>query len=78
MIRKWIILKLNSSKYSPIELGKMTGQHEYVVKQTLAKLKNTPVKDLIKLKTNLYNAECHIKMAEAKDVVSEVEIALIR
>lgn len=77
MLRKWIILKTKSS-LSSSELSKLTGQHEFVVKQSLAKLKNTKASDLVKLKQNLYEVECRIKSAEALDIISEVEIALIR
>lgn len=78
MLRKWIILKTKSSTCSSIELSKLTGQHEFVVKQSLAKLKNTKASDLVNLKQNLYEVECKIKSAEALDIISEVEIALIR
>ena len=78
MLRKWIILKTKSSTASPAELSKLTGQHEFVVKQTLTKLKNTKISDLVKLKQNLFEVECRIKSAEALDIISEVEIALIR
>lgn len=77
MLRKWIIIKTKSS-LSTMELSKLTGQHEFVVKQTLAKLKNTKASDLVKLKQNLYEVECRIKSAEALDIISEVEVALIR
>ena len=78
MIRKWILLKSKSSTCSPAELSKMTGQHEFVVKQTLQKLKNTKLSDLVKLKENLFEVEYKIKSAEALDMVSEVECAIIR
>lgn len=78
MIRKWIILKSKSSSCSPAELSKMTGQHEFVVKQTLQKLKNTKLADLVELKENLFEVEYKIKSAEALDIVSEVECAIIR
>jgi len=78
MLKKWIIIKIKSSSHSSMELSKLTGQHEFVVKQTIAKLKNTKVADLINLKQNLFEVECKIKSAEALDIISEVEIALIR
>ena len=77
MLRKWIILKTKSST-PPAELAKLTGQHEFVVKQTLQKLKNTKVSDLVKLKQNLFDAEYKIKSAEAIDIIQEVECAIIR
>lgn len=78
MLRKWIILKTQSSKSSAAELSKLIGMHEYVIKQTLLKLKSTSVGELVKLKQNLYEAECKIKSGEALDINSEVEIALIK
>ncbi|MBQ4114801.1 DNA polymerase III subunit delta [bacterium] len=78
MLRKWILLKIKSKNLSSIELAKITGMHEFVVKQTLTKLKNTATADLIRLKENLFEAECKIKSANALDIVSEVEIALIK
>lgn len=78
MIRKWIVLKTKSSTSSPAELAKLTGQHEFVVKQTLLKLKNTKLSELVKLKENLFEVEYKIKSAEALDMVSEVECAIIR
>ena len=77
MLRKWILLKINSSM-STYELSKLTGQHEFVVKQTLTKLKNTKASDLIKLKENLFDVEYRIKSAEVLDIISEVECAIIR
>ena len=78
MLRKWIILKSKSTSLSPLELSKLTGQHEFVVKQSLTKLKNTKLGDLVALKQNLFDVECRIKSAEVLDINSEVEIALIR
>ena len=78
MLRKWIILKLKSSSASPAELSKLTGQHEFVVKQSLEKLRHTSLRDLVKLKENLFEVEYKIKSAESVDMVSEVECAIIR
>lgn len=78
MLRKWIIIKTKTATTSPIEISKLTGMHEFVVKQTITKLKNTKLADLVNLKQNLFDVECKIKSAEALDIVSEVEIALIR
>ncbi len=78
MLKKWIILKTKSSTSTPAELSKLTGQHEFVVKQTLQKLKNTNTGDLVRLKQNLFEAEFKIKSAEAIDITREVECAIIR
>ena len=78
MLRKWIILKSKSSKLSSIELSKITGMHEFVVKQTLQKLNKTSLADLVNMKRNLFETECRIKSAEAIDIISEVECAIIK
>lgn len=78
MLRKWIILKTKSSQLSFRELAKETGQHEFVVKQTLVKLKNIKLSDLVELKQNLFEVEYKIKSAESIDMISEVECAIIR
>lgn len=78
MIRKWITLKAKASEYSAFDLSKMTGMHEYVVKLNLQKLKNTSLKDLVKLKQNLTGAEFKIKSGQALDPDKEVENALFR
>ena len=61
-----------------MELSRMTGMHEYVVKLTLQKLKKNNLKDLVKLKENLTEAEFRIKAGLALDVEKEVENALFR
>ena len=78
MIRKWILIKLNSSKMSPAEISKIVGQHEFVVKQTIQKLKNINLKDLVHLKEVLTEAEYKIKSGTSPDIIMEVENAIIR
>jgi DNA polymerase III delta subunit len=78
MLRKWIVLKLKAPSLSNLELARETGMHEFVVKQTLQKLKSISTSELVKLKQNLYEAECKIKSGEAQDINSEVGIAIIR
>lgn len=78
MIRKWITLKAKSSECSSFELSKLTGQHEYVVKLSLQKLKNTSLKDLVKLKQNLTEAEFKIKSGQSLAPEKEVEDVLFR
>ncbi len=73
IIRRWIVLKAKSTKLSSYELAKLTGQHEYVVKLTLQKLKGANLKDLIKLKENLTNAEYRIKAGLSTNPEAEVE-----
>ena len=78
MLRRWIILKANASKHSAAELSRITGQHEYVVKLTLQKLKNTNLKDLVKLKQNLTEAEFNIKSGKSLDAEKEIENVIFR
>lgn len=78
MLRRWIVLKAKAKTASSMELSRMTGMHEYVVKLNLQKLKNTNLKDLVRLKQNLTDAEYRIKAGLALDVEKEVENALLR
>lgn len=78
MLRRWIILKAKSSSCTPMELSRLTGQHEYVVKLTLQKLKKANLKDLVRLKKNLTDAEFKIKSGQAPDAEAEVENAFFR
>ena len=78
MLRSWIILKAKAKTSSTMELSRLIGMHEYVVKLNLQKLKNTDLKSLVKLKQNLTDAEFKIKAGLALDVEKEVENALFR
>lgn len=78
MLRKWILIKLKSNSMTPFEISKMVGQHEFVVKQSIQKLKNIQVKNLVQLKEQLTNAEYKIKSGASLDIISEVENAIIR
>lgn len=77
MIRKWIIIKSKSNEMSLFEISKLTGQHEFVVKTTLEKMKNTPLKDLVNLKQNLLKAEYKIKSGQSIDPLDEMHTALL-
>ena len=72
IVRRWIIYKAKSSKMSATELSRLTGTHEYVIKLTLQKLRNTTLKDLVKLKNNLTEAEFRIK--SGKSLIPEDEL----
>jgi DNA polymerase-3 subunit delta len=76
MLRKWIIIKLKSKELSLFEIAKLTGQQEYVVKTTLAKIKDVKLKDLVRLKQNLLKAEYNIKSGQSVDNSTEIEMAL--
>jgi len=78
MLRRWIIIKAKSSELGSFELAKLTGQHEYVVKLTMQKLKKTSLKDLVKMKKNLTEAEYRIKSGQSFNVEDEVENAFLQ
>ena len=78
MLRRWIVLKAKASELSPFELAKMTGQHEYVVKLTLQKLKKANLKELVKLKENITEAEYRIKAGLSQNPEAEVENAFFK
>lgn len=78
MLRRWIVMKAKSQTLSTFELSKIIGIHEYVVKLNLQKLKNTSLKDLVKLKQNLTQAEYNIKAGLVLDIEKELENALFR
>lgn len=75
MVRRWIVLKARSAEASSLELARMTGQHEYVVKITLQKLKKANLKDLVRLKENITEAEFRIKSGQSQSPEAEVENA---
>lgn len=72
------MIKAKASELTPFELGKLTGQHEYVVKLAIQKLKKTNLKDLVQLKKNLTNAEFKIKSGQSFNVEEEVENAFMQ
>lgn len=76
MLRKWITIKIKSGEMSLFEISKLTGQHEFVVKTTLEKMKETPLKDLVNLKQSLTDAEYKIKSGQ--DKVDSVEYAFFK
>lgn len=78
MLRKWILIKSKSTEMSLFEISKLTGQHEFVVKTTLEKMKGTPLKDLVNLKQNLLEAEYKIKSGQSINHISELECALLK
>ncbi|MBR5555131.1 DNA polymerase III subunit delta [bacterium] len=78
MLHRWILLKARSSEMGAFELARMTGQHEYVVKLTLQKLKKANLKELVALKKRLTDAEFRIKSGQSFDVEEEVENAFLQ
>lgn len=78
MIRKWITIKSKAREKSLFEISKLTGQHEFIVKTTLEKMKDTPLKDLVSLKQNLAQAEYKIKAGQSLNPIDEVENAILK
>lgn len=77
MIRKWITIKSKSRDLPLFEIAKLTGQHEFVVKTTLEKMKELPLKTLVKLKQDLTLAEYKIKSGQSINPIDEVQNALL-
>lgn len=78
MLRKWIIIKSKSRENSLFEISKLVGQHEFVVKTSLEKMKDTPLRDLVSLKQSLTQAEYKIKSGQSINHIDEVECALFK
>ena len=78
MIRQWVIIKANS-KSSISEVMKMSGiRNEYRIQKLREDLKNVSLKELVKLKENLFSVEYRIKSGQVLDMETEAEIALIK
>ena len=79
ILRQDIQIKAYSSKYSSDEIAKMINMHPYRVKLELQKLKNVSLKNLVRLKKNLTDAEYKIKTGKAAmELEREVEYAILR
>ncbi len=74
-----IQIKANSAKYNAEEIAKIINMHPYRVKLELQKLKNISLKNLVKLKENLTEAEYKIKSGQANlDIDREIEYAILQ
>ncbi len=78
MLRQWITIKARTTSHSPEELAKMTGMHEYRVKLAIQKLKKADLKELVRLKENITEAEYRIKAGLVPEPESEIENAFFR
>ena len=79
MLHNSIQIKAYSSKYSSDEIAKMINMHPYRVKLEIQKLKNVSLKNMVKLKKNLTDAEYRIKTGQsAMEPEREVEYAILR
>ena len=73
-----IQIKALSAKQSADEIAKIINMHPYRVKLEIQKLKNVSLKNLVKLKKNLTDAEFKIKSGQSVlDIDREVEYALL-
>lgn len=77
MVKKWIVIKLNEKTMSNRDLGIKIAMNEYVVQLTKNKLKSVSLKDLVKLRENLTEAEARIKLGKSLNPKEEVENAII-
>ena len=79
MIHSKIQIKALASKYSQDEIAKIVNMHPYRVKMEIQNLKQTPLKELVRLKKNLTDAEFKIKSGQSNlSPEREVEYALLR
>jgi DNA polymerase-3 subunit delta len=79
LIRGKIQIKALSIKKSPDEIAKIINMHPYRVKLEMQKLKNITLKNLVKMKENLTNAEYKIKTGQATlEMDREVEYAILQ
>ncbi|MCR5265938.1 MAG: DNA polymerase III subunit delta [Cyanobacteria bacterium RUI128] len=78
MLKQWIYMKLHCKTMSHKEIGDKLGRmHEYRVKVTLDKLRNTKLKTLVDLKTRITEAEYKIKTGQVFSPQEELENAII-
>lgn len=74
-----IQIKAYSAKHSPDEIAKIINMHPFRVKMEIQKLKNVSLKDLVKLKQNLTEAEYRIKSGQSNlDIDKEIEYAILQ
>lgn len=74
-----IQIKAYSAKHSPDEIAKIINMHPFRVKMEIQKLKNISLKDLVKLKKNLTDAEYKIKSGRSNlDIDKEIEYAILQ
>lgn len=74
-----IQIKAYSAKHSPDEIAKIINMHPFRVKMEIQKMKNISLKDLVKLKKNLTDAEYKIKSGQSNlDIDKEIEYAILQ
>jgi len=79
LLHSKIQIKAYSSKLSPDEIAKIINMHPYRVKLETQKLRKVSLKNLVKLKMNLTDAEYKIKSGQScLDIEREVEYAILQ
>lgn len=79
LLHSRIQIKAYSAKHSPDEIAKIINMHPFRVKMEIQKLKNISLKDLVKLKKNLTDAEYKIKSGQSNlDIDKEIEYAILQ
>ncbi len=79
LIHGRIQIKAYAAKHSADEIAKIINMHPYRVKLEIQKLKNVSLKNLVKLKQNLTDAEYRIKSGQANmDIDKEIEYAILQ
>ena len=79
ILKNSIQIKAYSTKYSSDEISKLINMHPYRVKLEQQKLKAVSLRNLVKLKKNLTDAEYKIKTGQSVlDIEREVEYAILR
>jgi len=79
LLHSKIQIKAFATKLSPDEIAKLINMHPYRVKLEVQKLKNTSLKNLVKLKQNLTRAEYNLKSGQTSlGIEKEVEFAILQ
>lgn len=78
MLHRFILIKLKSQTQSPLEISKVVGVHEFVVKKNIQAMKHHSLKDMVKLRENLIDAEYKIKSGNSIDIEGEIQNAIMR
>ena len=66
--------KVYSNAMSSFDISRKTGQHEFVVKKNLEKLRNIDVNELLRLKLNLTNAEYLLKSGQIEPMAAFCDV----
>ena len=75
-LKKVITIKLYEKRATAAQISKMTGYPEFVVQKRIKELREANLRDLVRLKKNVTEAEYRIKAGLALDVQDEIEKAL--